>query len=300
MLYSMTGFGSAVCKEENISVSVELKTVNNRYFKLSLRLTDGYGALEQRIESLLRSVIERGTINAHVRIAGMTEGSGFQINATVLESYVKQLSDAAEKLGQKGYSPNGSLALDRLAFLPGVVITENANSETENDKIGTLLDKAVREALDALQTMRQTEGESMAKDLTANLESLRQLIGTITGLAPRVTPLYRQRLKERIEKVMAEQGLLLSDADFVRELAVYADRCDISEELVRFQSHLEQFAFTMQAQESCGRKLDFLTQELFREANTVGSKANDADITRHVVEIKAVIERIREMVQNIE
>ena len=300
MLYSMTGFGSAVCKEENISVSVELKTVNNRYFKLSLRLPDGYGALEHRVESLLRGVIERGTINAHVRIAGVKESSGFQINTAVLELYVKQLSDAVAELGQKGYSPQGSLALDRLAFLPGVVITENENSETENEKIGTLLEKAICEALNALQTMRKTEGESMAKDLMENLESLRRLIGTITELAPRVAPLYRQRLKERLEKVMAEQGLSLNDTDFIRELAVYADRCDISEELVRFQSHLEQFTFAMQTQESCGRKLDFLTQELFREANTIGSKANDADITRHVVEIKTVIERIREMVQNIE
>ena len=300
MLYSMTGFGSAVCKEENMSVSVELKTVNNRYFKLSLRLTDGYGAMEHRIESLLRSVIERGTINANIRIAGVKEGSGFQINRAVLESYVKQLSDAAAELGLTSHSPHGLFALDRLAFLPGVVITENENSETENEKITTLLDKAVREALDALQMMRKTEGDSMAKDLTANLESLRQLIGKITELAPRVAPLYRQKLKERLEKVMSEHGLSLDNTDFIRELAVYADRCDVAEELVRFQSHLEQFMFAMQTQEGCGRKLDFLTQELFREANTIGSKANDADITRHVVEIKTVIERIREMVQNIE
>jgi len=300
MLYSMTGFGSAVCKEENVVISVELKAVNNRYFKLSLRLTDGYGALEQHIETLLRSVIERGTINANIRIAGVKESSGFQINTTILESYLKQLSDATTELEKKGYAPHGSLAIDRLVFLPGVVSTENENNETENEKIETLLEKTIRGALDALQTMRKTEGESMAKDLATNVESLRQIIGKITELAPRVAPLYRQKLKERIEKVMTEQSLSLGDADFVRELAVYADRCDVSEELVRFQSHLEQFTSAMQSRESCGRKLDFLTQELFREANTIGSKANDADITKHVVEIKTVIERIREMVQNVE
>jgi uncharacterized protein (TIGR00255 family) len=195
--------------------------------------------------------------------------------------------------------------LDQLVALPGVVSTENENDETQKEKIGTLLEKTIREAVDALQTMRKTEGESMAKDLTANVESLRQLIGSITELAPRIAPTYRQKLKERIEKAMAEQELTLGDADFgnadfVRELAVYADRCDISEELVRFQSHLEQFTSVMQSKESCGRKLDFLTQELFREANTIGSKANDADITKCVVEIKTVIERVREMVQNIE
>ena len=296
MLYSTTGFGSAVCKEGNVSVSVELKAVNNRYFKLSLRLTDGYSALEQRIEPLLRSVIERGTVNAHVRIAGTREDCGFQINTTVLQSYMKQLSDVAVVLDQQNYVP----PLDRLILLPGVIVTENENSEIDNEKIETLLEKAIREALDALQIMRKTEGESMAKDLTINIKSLRQLIGQITELAPRVAPIYQQKLKERIEKVMEEQGLSLGDADFVRELAVYADRCDISEELVRFQSHLEQFTSAMQSKESCGRKLDFLTQELFREVNTIGSKANDADITKCVVETKAVIERIREMIQNIE
>ena len=292
----MTGFGSAVCKQENISVSVELKTVNNRYFKLSLRLTDGYGALEQRIESLLRSVIERGTINANIRIIGTREDCGFQINTAVLESYVQQLSDVAAELGQASYTP----LLDRLVLLPGVIVTENEKSESENEKIWTLLEKTTREALNTLQTMRKTEGEAMAKDLITNVESLRQSIGNITALAPRVAPPYRQKLKERIEKAMMEQGVSLGDADFVRELAVYADRCDISEELVRFQSHLEQFTSAVETQVSCGRKLDFLTQELFREANTIGSKANDADITKHVIEIKTAIERIREMVQNIE
>ena len=300
MLYSMTGFGSAVCKEGDISVSVELKTVNNRYFKLSLRLTEGYGALEQRIEALLRSVIERGTVNANIRILGTREGSGFQINTTVLESYVKQLSATVTTFGQKGYALHGPLRLDQLVTLPGVVISESERDESQNEKIRALLEKAIREALDTLQTMRKAEGESMEKDLRTNVDSLRRLIGTMTELAPRVAPQYQQRLKERIEKVLVEQGLSLGDAEFVRELAVYADRCDISEELVRFQSHLEQFTAAMQSKESCGRKLDFLTQELFREVNTIGSKANDADITKSVVETKTVIERIREMVQNVE
>ena len=147
----------------------------------------------------------------------------------------------------------------------------------------------------------------MEKDLIANVESLRQSIGYIMELAPRVAPLYRQKLKERIDQVLKEYAMeeqkmpiSLDNAEFVKELAVYADRCNISEELIRFQSHLEQFTSAMQAKESCGRKLDFLTQELFREVNTIGSKANDADITKHVVEIKTVIECIREMVQNIE
>jgi len=314
----MTGFGSAVCKAENVSVAVELKAVNNRYFKLSLRMTDGFSALEQRVEPLIRRVVERGSINAHVRIVGTRNDTGYRINTAVLQSYVKQLSDAAAAIGRAGYIPlwdkyfgrtDYLTPLDRLTILPGVITPENddadTNSEAENEIIGTMLERALREALGVLHTMRKIEGESMAKDLTTNVESLRLLIDKITELAPRIAPHYRQRLKERIEKAMAEQGHSLGDAgigdaDFVRELAVYADRCDISEELVRFQSHLEQFTAAMLSKESCGRKLDFLTQELFREVNTIGSKANDADITKYVVEIKTIIERIREMVQNIE
>ena len=292
----MTGFGSALCEEENISVTVELKAVNNRHFKLSLKMTDGYAALEQRIESLLRNVIERGTINAHIRIAGARGDCGYQFNMPVLQSYIKQLMDYPLPGQKSNYVPSP----DMLVGLPGVIITEHETSESENEKIWTLLETAIREALDALQMMRKTEGESMTKDLTTNVESLRQLISNIAELTPRVALLYRQKLKERIEKAMEDQGLVLGDADFVRELAVYADRCDISEELVRFQSHLEQFTSAMQSKESCGRKLDFLTQELFREVNTIGSKANDADITKYVVETKTVIERIREMVQNVE
>jgi uncharacterized protein (TIGR00255 family) len=281
---------------------------------LSLKLTEGYSALEQRIESLLRSAIERGTINAHVRIIGARDCAGSQINTAVLQSYMKQIANAVDTLDDKPTrrmyaSICSRFTPDRLVSLPGVIVTENEHDDTRNEKTWTLLEQALREALDALQNMRKTEGESMAKDLTANVETLRQLIGDISELSPRVAPLYRQKLKERIEKAMAEQlggqpeGLhpsLLSDADFIRELAVFADRCDVSEELVRFQSHLEQFTSAMQSKERCGRKLDFLTQELFREVNTIGSKANDADITKYVVEAKTVIERIREMVQNVE
>ena len=301
MLHSMTGFGSAVNKGDDSAITVELKTVNNRYFKLSLRITDGYSAFEQRIEALLRQTIERGTVNATIRITPTRESAGHHINVPVLHSYMKQFADAMRTLDESAKLSLGSCyAPDRLLSLPGIIVTDNEHSEVDNEKIWPLLETTIREALDALQTMRQTEGESMKKDLVTNVELLRELLGNITELAPRVAPNYRQKLQERIEKVLAEQELSLGDADFIRELAIFADRCDISEELVRFQSHLEQFTSALQSSESCGRKLDFLTQELFREVNTIGSKANDADITKNVVEIKAIIERIREMVQNVE
>jgi len=296
MLCSMTGFGTAAYTDENVSISVEIKAVNNRHFKLSLKLTEGYNALEPRIEHLMRSVIERGTVNANIRILQVQENSAHQINTIVLRSYITQLTSVAATLDLPEYVP----MLERFLCLPGVIVSECDNIRTDYENIWILLEKTIREALDSLQQMRKVEGESMAKDLTANIESMRLLISSIEEAAQLVAPMYQQKLKERIEKAMSGQGGVISNTDFVREIAVYADRCDVSEELVRFQSHLDQFTSIMRSNDTCGRKLDFLTQELFREVNTVGSKANDAEITKYVVEIKTIIERMREMVQNVE
>jgi uncharacterized protein (TIGR00255 family) len=296
----MTGYGIAVCRTEEIIVSVELKAVNNRYFKLSLRMSDGYGSLETRIEPLIRSFVERGSVNANIHIRREKKASDYKISVPVLSSYFEQLVELGSQLGHVGEIPLPSL--DRLVFLPGVIeIGTNMNHcDEENEKIRNIVEKTLREALEALQTMRQAEGASMHKDLEANIATLYRLIENVEQLAPRVVPLYQQKLLERIGKVMPEQELSLNSTDLLREITVYADRCDISEETVRFRSHLTQFTDAMLLKESCGRKLDFLTQELLRETNTMGSKANDADITKNVVEMKTVIERIREMVQNVE
>lgn len=298
MLYSMTGFGSAVVRGEDVSVAVELKTVNNRYFKLALRITDGFAALESDIESGIRKSIARGTVNASIRIRREKRASECKLDLPVLRAYYEQLVELGTELGHLGEFPHPRL--DGLIALPGVVEADLEYSDEETGRIRALVDQAIREALNRLQNMRKTEGDSMGRDLAENVQSLKRLVGEVEKLTPNVAPQYRQRLTERIGKIMSEQNLTLNEADLVREIALFADRCDISEETVRFHSHLEQFESAMNDKESCGRKLDFLTQELFREANTMGSKANDAGITRHVVEMKTVIERIREQVQNIE
>lgn len=293
----MTGFGTASVRDGDIAVSVELKAVNNRYFKLSLRMTDGYASLEPKIEPAIRAAIERGTVNATIRIRRQRKSDEYRISEAVLRSYF-------ERLVLLGKTLEGDLplpGLDRLALLPGVVETETEFSdEQENERIWNIVRATLLEATQRMQDMRKTEGASMATDLEANIASLRKLVEIVERRAPEVVPVYRQRLSDRIGKILAEQGATLNDVDLLREVALFADRCDISEETVRFRSHLAQFEAAMQSEESCGRKLDFLTQELFRETNTMGSKANDADITRSVVEMKTVIERIREMVQNVE
>ncbi len=293
MLFSMTGFGAADVRENGLAVSVEIKAVNNRYFKLSLRMSDGCAALEPRIEPFLRRTVDRGTLNVTVRIRREDRNLDYRISEPVLRAYFGQIAKIAEET--KSEKPR----LDQLVSLPGVIDTDVERGE-DDEATWTTVEKALSEALKKLQGMRQIEGESMARDLAGNLKILEDRIAQVEELAPNVAPAYRQRLTERITKIMENQGHTFNDADLVREVALFADRCDISEETVRFRSHLEQFTAAMKAKESCGRKLDFLTQELFRETNTIGSKANDAEITKQVVEMKTVIERMREMIQNIE
>ena len=292
MLLSMTGFGAANRSDGETTVTVEIKTVNNRYFKLALRMTEGFGPLEPRIETLIRALIDRGTVSVSLRIRKKRKAE-YRIAESVLQSYYKQL--VALGLGR---ITNPTLA--GLLTLPGVIETDAEQFDSELESIWQVVKQTVNDALNNLQTMRKAEGESMAVDLAANVELLKVLVRNVEMLTPNVAEQYRIRLEERVGKILAEHGAILSSADLVREIAIYADRCDVSEEIVRFRSHIAQFDEALKSKESCGRKLDFLTQELFRETNTVGSKANDAEITKHVVDMKTVIERIREMVQNVE
>jgi len=292
MLLSMTGFGAASRSDGETTVAVEIKTVNNRYFKLSLRMTEGFGPLEARIETLIRESIDRGTVGVSLRIRKKRKAE-YRIAEPVLQSYYKQL--VAFGLGQIS-----NPTLSGLLALPGVIESDAEQSDDALEAVWEVVKLTIDAALKSLQTMRKAEGESMAVDLAANVEQLTLLVGNVEMSAPNVAEQYRKRLEERVGKILAEHGVTLNPGDLVREVAVYADRCDVSEEIVRFRSHLGQFGEALNSKESCGRKLDFLTQELFRETNTVGSKANDAEITKYVVEMKTVIERIREMVQNVE
>ena len=163
-----------------------------------------------------------------------------------------------------------------------------------------LIEQALEEALANLEQMRQQEGRAMQRDLRANCQTVLDELDQIAARAPAVGDAYQTRLTERLNKLLADFGTRIEAADVIREVGMFAERCDISEEIVRLRSHIDQFRSILEASDASGRKLDFLTQEMFRETNTIGAKANDAEIARHVVEIKASIERIREMVQNVE
>jgi uncharacterized protein (TIGR00255 family) len=272
-----------------MTVSVEIKTVNNRYLKLMTRMPETYAALESHVESVVRETISRGSVSLTVKIRREKNESNYRINTKILQDYADQLSDLV-----------GKPKWEKMLNLPGVVEELVDNSDEKVEQAAPLVETSLKAAIESLQKMRRVEGESMKRDLLANIGEITKSLTEIEHLSPNVVKQYREKLLERISTVLSEKNLSLNENDIIREVALFADRCDISEEMVRLRSHLKQFNEIANQENGSGRKLDFLTQEMFRETNTMGTKANDAIITKHAVEIKSVIERIREMVQNIE
>ena len=291
----MTGHGEAHLHEDGLSIGVEIRTVNNRYFKLHLRLTEGYGTLESSIEALLRQQIRRGTVQMHVSISREPRPEDYRLNQAVLSGYIQQLQAA---LGRSG-SELDLAQLAPLLALPGVVHEPTADAD-EIEGEWPRIERTLHAALAHLAQMRIDEGRSMAEDLLNNARSISVELNAIEVRAPLVVQSYRDRLIDRVNKLLAEAGIRAEPGEMIREVALFAERSDISEEIVRLRSHLEQFDGAIASDESQGRKLEFLIQEMFRETNTIGSKANDTQIARHVIEIKTAIERMREMIQNVE
>ncbi len=289
----MTGHGDAHCEGNGLRVSVDIRTINSRYFKMSLRGNDYLGDLESRIDPLVRKYIRRGTVNMLLQLDRDVGADDYQINHAVLAGYLQQLSHLDADL-----PVTGSVSLNTILMLPGVIETNSPSKDT--DTAWKTIEPAIEKALNNLQTMRRAEGQAMADDLLKNIEEIAGALAEVGKRAPQVVAAYQDRLTERMNKLLEDYEVTVTAADVVREVGIFAERADISEELVRLQSHLEQFQQIMNSGESAGRKLDFLVQEMVRETNTIGSKANDAEIAQHVVEIKTAIERLREMVQNIE
>lgn len=295
MLLSMTGYGAGQYAEEGLSVSVEVRTVNNRYLKLHSRLPDGYTMLEPRMEEVIRQHIRRGVVQLNLDIRRTVQAEDYQINQPLLEYYASQL----EQLNAAS-SSRAQWDLASLLALPGVIADDRRRGgDVESD--WPIIKQTLEAAMQDLTSMRQVEGEAMTKDLNAQLAEIGQSADAIEKLTPQVVEAYQTRLTERLNKLLQDHDVQVQASDVVREVGIFTERADISEEIVRLRSHLEQFADIMSKKNGGGgRKLEFFVQELLRETNTIGSKANNAEIARHVVEAKTCIERIREMVQNVE
>lgn len=289
----MTGIGEARVESDRLSVCVELRSVNNRHLKVSLRGPEAYLSLEHEVETLIRSRISRGTITVQLRVDRLEGDAGYTLQLGVMRDYVRQLRAIASELH---LPPLGDIA--PLLTLPGVVVEGSAARLEPAD--GALIQQALSAALDRLQEFRAREGEAMAQELSQLCAALEASLAAIRARAPQVVEAYRQRLTTRIEDLLREAGLSASGVDLVREVGLFADRSDINEELTRLGSHLDQFRSLITGRESTGRTMEFLCQEMNREINTIGSKANDVEIARSVVHCKNSIERIREIVQNVE
>jgi uncharacterized protein (TIGR00255 family) len=290
----MTGFGNAHTERSDHSIAVEIRTVNSRHLKLSVRTTDGYGAFDARIERVVRQHVRRGTVYVNVRIRHINAADDYRINSDVLEVYLDELQKLASKRGL-----DEVLRLEGLASLPGVV-EELSRDAREPDAIWPLVEETLVTALKNLSAMRQQEGDALAADLKSQCDTAAESLDRIAARAPLATQAYRERLIDRVGEVLAGFQVKLEPQDVVREVCLFADRADISEEVVRLRSHLDQFRQSTGVAQSAGRKLEFICQEMGRETNTIGSKANDAEISAEVVEIKTALERIREQIQNVE
>lgn len=294
MIRSMTGYGSAEHTSAGVRYSLEIRSLNNRYFKASIRLPEHLYFLEGDIDKLLRSRLTRGTVMFMLRVRDESADAAVPVNQAALQSYLDQLTAATR-------DANVAVTVDlaTLAELPGVCQSADLTDETRERHWDTVR-KLTTDALDALIEMRCREGAALRTDLAGHCDVIEQNLKAIAELAPAVIEEYRERLRDRVNTLLNKAELALQEDALAREVALFADRCDISEEIVRLTSHLDQFRRVCDSPESAGRKLDFLAQELLREANTIGSKSNDATITRHVVEIKSAVDRIKEQVQNAE
>ena len=292
MLLSMTGFGNASFDSDGVHVSSEIKSVNNRYLKLSVRMPDSVARFEAEIEKLIRSRVARGSIQLSIRVRLRGGQSEYKIDQDLLKSYQQQLSEIAVADG-------GRANLGHLLQLPGIV----TQTELPDDLVNSLwpsVETCLTEALDHFDDFRQREGESMRQDMERQCQVIETEVTKVATLAPQVVLEYRDKILERVRRLISDASIAVSENDVIREVALFSDRCDINEEITRLRSHTEQFLRLLNGNTSQGRKLEFIGQEMFREINTTGSKANNVTIALSVVEMKAAIERMREVLQNVE
>ena len=291
---SMTGYGRGDSSAKGVQLAVEISSVNRRQVEVAVSLPNELDSLEADLRKIVLASVARGRVSGRVtlqRPSGKANRS-ILINEAQAEAYKKALAKLADGMGLRD-----DLSLETILRLPGVMEA----GEDEVDPVAMLptLKRALGQALGQLQDMRFKEGSNLGRDLTKRLASLRRITKRVAKRAPKVVEHHRTRLLERLAKADID----VADADderFLREVVYFTDRSDISEELTRLESHFDQVDGCLISNEPVGRKLDFLAQEMFREVNTIGSKANDSEISQEVVTLKTELEKIREQVQNVE
>lgn len=288
----MTGFGRADLTTKHGRWVAEVSTLNNRFLELSIRLPRQFSSLEGQVRSLVTELVSRGKVNVSVSFEEGNSGAPrHSLNEQAAAAYVRQL----RKL-QKELKLAGDVTLADVISLPQVV--DSGKEEVELQKVWPDLAKVVRSATEQMSAMRRKEGQAMASDIKKRLSLLEKTVGKVEQLSRASVPAYAEKIRLRVSELLSSP--LANTPRFEEEIALLADRTDITEECVRFRSHLQQTREALAADDAVGRRMNFILQELNREANTMGSKASDFDVTSHVITIKEELEKIREMVQNIE
>jgi uncharacterized protein (TIGR00255 family) len=294
----MTGFGESRFQGDELSLAIEVRAVNNRFLKVSVRGSEPYPMLEPELEKTVRKYIHRGTVTIQIRAERRQMTSEMSLNEANLRGYIDQVIKVCNAANAAALA-NG--VLSSVLLLPGVAPEPGAGMGRPPETEMSAVEKTLDAALVELQAMRRREGQAMADELLSLHDEVAKNLASIKGLVPDVVESFRHRLKDRISQSLAGLGTTVSDSDLIREVAVFAERSDVAEETTRLASHLEQFALIVRKESDApGRKLEFVAQEMGREVNTIGSKAGDVAISRHVVSIKAALEKVRELIQNIE
>lgn len=292
MIRSMTGFGRGEYKTDSIQCIVEIKTVNHRYSDFTIKMPRDFLSLEDRIRTFLQSSISRGKADVYVTYTDLSSSSQkVTVDEGLVGAYFTAMKDASDKLGYS-FKPEMSMLFripDAFALF---------KEETDIEAIWSILEKALGEAVQNLLAMRAKEGGKLSEELIRILKNTEQYFTAIQEKSPEVPNEYREKLTNRISDLMAD--FPVDEQRLAAEIAIFADKCSIDEEIARFSSHMKQFYDILQSGDAVGRKLDFIVQEMNREVNTMGSKANDIIITNNVIALKSEIEKIREQIQNLE
>ena len=298
MLKSMTGFGRGEYSDDKIFLTVEIKAVNHRYNEIAVRLPRLLNPLEDRVRKQISESINRGRVDVSINMSD-SSANAYEINVDkdMALSYNDALNEVARAIGlEKEVGGEQRLAL--LLRFTGVISARETQGDVEIYL--PFLSGAVAQALESLIKMRQAEGGNIYSDLLVRIREIKDLLAAVEARAPEVTAEFNVKLRERVAELLKDYGQAIEQDKILHEVALFADRTNITEEIVRLRSHIKQFEETLEKQRPVGRKLDFIVQEFNREVNTMASKANDFTITQMTVEMKSEIEKIREQIQNIE
>ena len=296
MIKSMTGFGRAELKGEENTILVEIRSLNNKYLKINTKIPELLTDFEERIGKLLKKEMFRGTVNLTLEYKTSEQEPKCFINKDVLKKYYSSVCETREEISSKQ-----DVSLEKLISLPGVLeFKKDTGNGKVTDDLWLELEKSIKLAIDDLNQMKGAEGRNLQLEIEKWTNQISLLLNKIETKSANVVSGYRDRIHERISSLLEGTEIKIDKSDLYKEIAIFADRCDISEELGRLRSHLLLLNDVMENEEPTGRKLEFIVQEMFREANTIAAKANNADIIKDVIDVKTEIERTKEQVFNVE